>query len=629
VTFQQICDIFLVAVLLSASVYDAVHSPRIEKDSWEDTSLRLARLVTIVVFGSLALSCSTDSDLSPDLNAGVTSTPGQIATLSSPVVSIPSPAPTSVIPDVLEGKYGGILVLANRGDPPAGFDSLRTSSIALHHVAGALFGPGNLVMRCRENMYFVCPYLATTWVSNPELTEWTFNIRSDVYWHDGTLFTVEDAKFWFELVFFGTQVGDKVRAPAYFSGEVGDVAKVEVLEHDRLRITFTQRNPHFLDILANPRFKIAHPRHLMKARLEQGEMSISPMDVGLVGLGPFKLEKYERGSVIRVRRFAQYWEKTAEGDPLPYLEGIDYVVMPDPFTMDVALRTGRLDGGARGQAHYVTSQRKKGYDRDLGKDVFFAEIEGGNFRLAFNILRPGPWQDPRIRRAMALWINKRDAIPLVLGGYGWTSPDLGPANIPIPRHFINWPKFDLGSPEEKQVEARRLMVEAGYEDGFPMGHLCRALNPTPCEFLKAQLKGLGIDLQLQMVDEGGWNRARISLDYDSQQGRLTPSPIPEGTESVYGRYSNNSDAYAKHEDTKVDELYQRLRDTLTFEGRVEAWRTIERYLFVEQTYIVPIAESINVVAYRAYVKGLVIPTEDAHTNTDFATVWLDKKDGSG
>ena len=44
--------------------------------------------------------------------------------------------------------YGGILVLANRGDPPAAFDPMRTSSIALHHVAGGLFGPGNLVTRC-------------------------------------------------------------------------------------------------------------------------------------------------------------------------------------------------------------------------------------------------------------------------------------------------------------------------------------------------------------------------------------------------------------------------------------------------------------------------------------------------
>ena len=137
---------------------------------------------------------------------------------------------------------------------------LRTSSIALHHVAGALFGPGNLVMRCRENMYAVCPYLATSWTTNPGFTEWTFTIRGDVRWHDGTPFTAEDARFWLELAQFGATVGDKVRAPAYFKGELGDVERVEVLEHDRLRVTFGHRNPHFLEVLANPRFKIAHPR---------------------------------------------------------------------------------------------------------------------------------------------------------------------------------------------------------------------------------------------------------------------------------------------------------------------------------------------------------------------------------
>jgi hypothetical protein len=57
------------------------------------------------------------------------------------------------------------------------------------------------------------------------------------------------------------------------------------------------------------------------------------------------------------------------------------------------------------------------------------------------------------------------------------------------------------------------------------------------------------------------------------------------------------------------------------------WRDIEHYLFVEETYIVPIAESINVVAYRDYVRGLVVPIEDAHTHTDFATVWLARRRG--
>jgi ABC-type transport system substrate-binding protein len=144
------------------------------------------------------------------------------------------------------------------------------------------------------------------------------------------------------------------------------------------------------------------------------------------------------------------------------------------------------------------------------------------------------------------------------------------------------------------------------------------------QFLKDQLAGLGIDLQLQIVDEGEWNRARVSLDYDTQSGSLSVLPIPEGTEGVYGRFSKSPNSYSKHEDTEVDRYYKTLKDATTYDRRVQVWRDLQKYLFVDQTYIIPIAEMTYVVAYRTYVKGLVIPPEDGHTFTDFAAVWLDK-----
>jgi len=131
-------------------------------------------------------------------------------------------------------------------------------------------------------------------------------------------------------------------------------------------------------------------------------------------------------------------------------------------------------------------------------------------------------------------------------------------------------------------------------------------------------------LQLHIIDEGEWNRARVSLDFDTQPGALSVLPIPEGTEGVYGRFSLSPDAYSKHEDEEVDRFYRLLRDATTTERRIDIWRQLQKYLFVEQTYIIPIAEATYVVPYRTYVRGLVIPSEDGHTNTDFATVWLDK-----
>ncbi|MFB3043007.1 MAG: ABC transporter substrate-binding protein [Nitrososphaerales archaeon] len=372
-----------------------------------------------------------DSYLELDVSALITISPrgirsvlvvGIIAFLAIGSIIIIDPGPQQVLPDQIlgpgpdaaedqvieienpllerEGKAGGILTLANRGDPPAGFDTMRTSSIALHHVAGALFGPGNLVMRCRENIYIVCPYLAKSWSANQAFTEWTFILRTDIQWHDGVKFTPEDVKFWLDMAVWGAISGDRRRAPAYFEGDLG-VESVEVIPPDQVRIRLDGPNRFFPDVLANPRLKIAHPRHLMEDRIANGEISISPLDVGLVGLGPFRFSNYEPGSIIQVTRFDQYFERDAEGIQLPYLDGIDYVIMPDPLAMDIAFRTGRLDGGARGFGHYLSEERLVGYNRDLGDDFFVGQIEGGTIRLAFNVLKDGPWQDVKVRSERA------------------------------------------------------------------------------------------------------------------------------------------------------------------------------------------------------------------------------------
>ena len=143
-----------------------------------------------------------------------------------------------------------------------------------------------------------------------------------------------------------------------------------------------------------------------------------------------------------------------------------------------------------------------------------------------------------------------------------------------------------------------------------------------CEFLHAQLAGLGVNLELRLADEALWNRGRVSGDYDSQPGANFTAPVPEGTESVFGRSSVNPDAYAKHEDKEVDRFYVLLRRATTRDQRIQIWRDLERYLVDEQAYVIPIAGSVQVVAYRSWVRGVVAPPEDGHTHTDFATVWL-------
>ncbi len=574
-----------------------------------------------VVVAIVAAACG---EAGPEATATSEASPSPTAAAATP-----PPAPTADLAENARlARRGGVLVLANRGDPPAAFDPMRTSSIALHHPGGGLFGPGNLVFRCRENIYLVCPGLANDWTVSPDFTEWTFTLRRDAAWHDGEPFTADDVAFWFELAAFGIDDERGVRAPAYFRGDLGlasgEAAAVEVLPFRQVRVRLAEPNPHYLEVLMNPRLKVAHPEHLLRPLIDGGDLSAGPVDVGLVGTGPFRLDGYEPGSVLRLRRFDGYWERDAQGEALPYLDGVDFVITPDAAAMDAAFRTGRLDGGARGEGHYLTVERQRGYERDLASDVWYGHMQGGLFRLAFNVLKEGPWQDVGVRQAISLWIDREAAIPGVLGGFGYVSPILGLTNPFTGSDFVTWPRFNSGALEERRAEAKRMLAEAGFADGFSMDYLCRARLVTRCEFLQGQLAGLGVDLELRVVDEAEWNRGRVSLEYDSQPGAHFTTPVPEGTESVFGRYEENPDAYAKHDDRLVDDFYGRLRAARDFNQRVRVWREFEQYFIREQAYVVPIAGSVQVVPYRTYARGVIIPPEDGHTHTNFATVWLDR-----
>jgi ABC-type transport system substrate-binding protein len=515
--------------------------------------------------------------------------------------------------------------MAHRADPPVGFDPMRTPSINSHQVTLSIFGGGNLVKACREDVFKVCPGLAEKWESSSDATQWTFKVRDDVRWHDGAPFTAQDVKYWIELAYNGAKVGDKTRIPAYYKSDLGDLKKVEALEGNRLRITLGKRDPYYLEILAQPHYSIGHPRHLLQPRIEAGDVGVSPQDIGLVGTGPFKFLKYEKGTRVQVRRSDIYFERDAQGRRMPYLDGIDFAITADPGAMDAAFRVGRLDGGSRGTAHNLTKERVVGYERDLGDKVWFLRVGYYLSQVGFNVLKPGPWQDVRVRRAMQLWIDKEAAIPATLGGYGDVFTLLDPTSPYTSPDFLTWPGWNLKTREQDKAEAKRLMAEAGYAKGFQIPDLCRRENVHRYEFVAGQLAGLGIEAKINCLDPAGWTAARARLDHAMEQGGYTAGVvIPEMAELQLTRHSISPTAHTKHEDPRVPEFFDRLRAATSFEQRVKIFREMERYMMWEQAYLIPLFGDTAITPFRSHVKGLVVASANPNNNWDFATVWLDK-----
>jgi peptide/nickel transport system substrate-binding protein len=519
------------------------------------------------------------------------------------------------------------MVLAHREDPVARFDPMNTSSISLHQVSSGMYGSGNLVRPCLENVFELCPGLAESWEANKDYTQWTFKVRDNVVWHDGRPFTAEDAKFWLDLLSKGAESQGKKRRQADYWADFATVGSVEALTGNRLRFTLSQPNPNYLQVMKTPFYTIAHPKHLMESRIASGDVDVAPVDVGWVATGPFKMQNYENSIKVQLRRFDKYWEKDAKGRQLPYLDGVDFAIIRDPAAMDSAFRTGRVDGGARGPAFNLSKQRQAGYIRDLGDKVWFAEVPFIYSAFNFNVIKGGPLQDVRVRRAIALWADKQSAFEGVMGGFGDLYTIMAPKNPYTSPDFATWPGFSAQTRERDRAEAKRLLAEAGYAGGLEIKEQCWRVSQTACEFMQGQLSPLGVKLTFpRLLDTAGYsaNTLLIEDDTNSSGGTRPGWVIPEQAEALLTRYSINKRAVIKHEDPKIPEYFTRLKGTFDPQERVKIYRELERYIVVDQVYYVPIFGYVAVTPYRSHVKGLVVPAAEVNSNYDFATVWLDK-----
>jgi peptide/nickel transport system substrate-binding protein len=246
--------------------------------------------------------------------------------------------------------------------------------------------------------------------------------------------------------------------------------------------------------------------------------------------------------------------------------------------------------------------------------------------LGFNILKPGPLLDVRVRRAIGLWIDKQAYIDSTQGGFGYIAPLMHPQNPYSSPDFMSWPGWNLQTREKDRAEAKRLMAEAGYPQGFPVEFPCRRAHIVICEFYHGQLAGLGVEVKIRLFDDTTFiNQVRTGLDYPMLSGGVAAyATIPETAEAEMAAYSISKYGVGKHEDPKVRELFARISSTVNLDERIKLWREMERYFLLEQAYVVVAPGILSVVPYRTYVKGVPVPVEDTYNNLDYATTWLDK-----
>jgi peptide/nickel transport system substrate-binding protein len=473
-------------------------------------------------------------------------------------------------------KRGGTLTI-RAWDPPF-FDPMLTTAYRVHipltfthsrlvkHRAGPSIVPGTFAIEGD---------LAESW-SQPNEATWIFKLHRGVRWHNkppvnGRELTAEDVRYSVErfLTVKGNPGAYMLRA----------VDKVEVV--DRYTIKFSLKEPFawFLEMLANP---ISMPIVARECLEKFGDLKKAE---SVVGTGPWMLESYRQNAGLTLLRHPAYFRPG-----LPYIDRVEILVDEDNASRIATFLAGRYDlgwefPGTINRTDWVQIkdmlQRRR---PNLKSAEFVANVET---HISMRTDR-APFNDVRVRRAVALAIDRQEMIDAVLEGAGVFNPA-------FPAALKDWalPTNQLGDGaryfKHDPVEARRLLAAAGYPNGFPASVCFATYGSTTlvdlAQLILKDLKNVGIDARLDTKEYGAF----IASCYFGQFESMTygpQTPFLEPDNFLYSMHYPGEQKNQSHvDDPVVTDFLVRQRRTFDIAKRRDIIAEIQRYLATQQYYV--------------------------------------------
>lgn len=290
--------------------------------------------------------------------------------------------------------------------------------------------------------------LAESWTVDGKV--WTFKLRPNVKFSDGTPFTAEDVVFTYDRV-------PKVpNSPSPFTLYLGSVAKTEAVDPMTVRITTKEVAPNLLVNLAQ--LPIMSKKAASGPAAEGKTTTELNSGDGLVGTGPYKFVSWKRGAEFVLARNENYWGKNPEWDRVVYrpisnaaarvaaLLAGDVDMIEDPPTDDLP----KLKADKKLFVEETPSVRVVYVALDQ-----YAEPSPGIQGTDKN-----PMKDKRVREALSLAINRDALVERVMGGVAL------PAGNLLPYPMFGSSKEHSKAPKADVEKAKALLKEAGYPNGF-------------------------------------------------------------------------------------------------------------------------------------------------------------------
>jgi peptide/nickel transport system substrate-binding protein len=416
------------------------------------------------------------------------------------------------------------------------------------------------------------PALALRWEPNGDATEFTFHLRPGVKFHHGPPVTAADAAATLKAV-----LDPKTASPAMKS--LGPIKDVTAIDDLTLKISLSAP---FADMPAS----VAHTntRIVPAAILAQDPRLL---DTGDYGSGPFRLKSFDSQRGLRVERWDGYWEPGR-----PYLDAIEAVLFPDTNTEAAALINGETD--------FLLVVQPETWDQfTSAAGVVPIRTKSGGFLYMVLRMDTPPFNDVRVRRALALALDRDGLVQLVLEGNGRPAYD---DPISPEYRFYAAPK-----PREQNIaEAKRLLAAAGYPNGLKITLNCPN-RPTTRTALgvaaREMARPAGFDIEVNTIPydvylANYWRKNNFYVSLLSMQATEDALfALALTTDAPWNETQWNNKAF--------DQVVAQAGATTDPEARRALYAKAQQMVDDDVPYIVPFYQDV-LAARRDYVQDLVV-----------------------
>lgn len=342
---------------------------------------------------------------------------------------------------------------------------------------------------------------------------YTFKLRPDIKFHDGSPLTADDVLFSWKRY---TDPKSGWRCLPEVNGETGLAHVLTVEAPDQSTVVYTLEKPSALFLGTLARADCAGTGIYSKSSLDAAGNWVKP-----VGTGPFKWGEWKKGQYIELEKFADYKAQSGKvdgfaGNKTPLVDKVRFAVIPDDSASKAALLSGSLDviwDVANADIKELSSMKAVTMDKADGMGIVTFNFQTNDKLLS----------DVRIRKAIALALDVPMMVETVTEGQSKTNQS------PIPTPSIYHGEVQSVVPERNLEEARKLLAEAGYR-GEPIKWITTKHFPILFDMTvlaQAMLQEVGMNVEVEVMDwathQDRYSSGKYQAISMSYSARLDPS----------------------------------------------------------------------------------------------------------